>query len=90
MTQLENGGSLREAHYVGGDGADWVDQFAHCAAADFPVALKPERVYSASGIGSGADLGQRHRRCQTNAFFMNQPVLCPATRRRDTPHGTQW
>jgi hypothetical protein len=49
VTQLDNGVSLRDAHYVGGNGADWVDQFAHCAAADFPSALKPVRVSSASG-----------------------------------------
>jgi hypothetical protein len=49
VTQLENGVSLHEAHYVGGDGADWVDQFAHCAAADFPFALNPVRVSASSG-----------------------------------------
>lgn len=35
---------LRDADYVGGDGADWVDQFVRCAAADFPFALKPASV----------------------------------------------
>ena len=49
VIQLGNGGSLREADYVGGDGADWVDQFARCAAADFPFALNPVRVSSANG-----------------------------------------
>jgi regulatory LuxR family protein len=51
VTQLENGVSLREAHYVGGDGADWVGQFTRCAAADFPSALKPGRVSASSGWG---------------------------------------
>ena len=49
VIQLGNGVSLREADYVGGDGADWVDQLARCAAADFPSALKPVRVSSANG-----------------------------------------